>query len=99
MLQGFPDGAIRIGPALGIVKKEGLVTYFVGPDNYFSPADTDAASQRFIIATLIDMWWLRRTPQRLAGIRPHLTDPVLTRNTSHFARVPGVQVSGYSILP
>jgi transposase-like protein len=53
MLQGFPDGAIRIGPALGIVKKEGLVTYFVGPDNYFSHADTDAASQRFIIATLI----------------------------------------------
>jgi len=53
MLHGFPDGAIRIGPALGIVKKEGLVTYFVGPDNYFSHADTDAASQRFIIATLI----------------------------------------------
>ena len=123
---------------------------------------------------LIDMWRLRRTPQRLAGLRPHLTDPVLawqvvfefvrgayfrgmtdfairqflagyavlpvtesqvwraaridadlnlagltigvadpwiaaaaletnlpvlTRNTSHFARVPGVQVIGYSILP
>ena len=26
---------------------------------------------------LIDMWRLRRTPQRLAGLRPHLTDPVL----------------------
>jgi len=123
---------------------------------------------------LIDMWRLRRTPQRLAGIRPHLTDPVLpwqvvfefvrgayvrgmtdfairqfldgyavlpitesqvwraaridadlnlagltigaadpwiaaaaletglpvlTRNTGHFDRVPGVQVIGYSILP
>lgn len=123
---------------------------------------------------LIDMWRLRRTPQRLAELRPHLTDPVLawqvvfefvrgayfrgmtdfairrflagyavlpvtesqvwraaridadlnlagltigvadpwiaaaaleanlpvlTRNTSHFARVPGVQVIGYTILP
>jgi predicted nucleic acid-binding protein len=123
---------------------------------------------------LIDMWRRRRTPQRLAGLRPHLTDPVLawqvvfefvrgayargmtdfairqflagyavlpvtasqvwraaridadlnlaglsigvadawiaaaalesslpvlTRNTSHFSRVPGVQVIGYSILP
>jgi hypothetical protein len=53
MLQGFPDGAIRIGPALGVVKEAGQVTYFVGPDNYFSHAETDAAGQRFIIASLI----------------------------------------------
>ncbi|MCX6873952.1 MAG: hypothetical protein NTW21_09110 [Verrucomicrobia bacterium] len=26
---------------------------------------------------LIDMWRLRRPPQRLAGLRPHLTAPVL----------------------
>ena len=51
MLQGFPDGAIRIGPALGVVKEAGQVTYFVGPDNYFSHAETDAAGQRFIIAS------------------------------------------------
>jgi len=53
MLQGFPDGAIRIGPALGVVNKAGRVTYFVGPDNYFSHAETDAAGQRFIIASLV----------------------------------------------
>ena len=53
LLQGFPDGAIRIGPILSVLKKEGRVTYFVGPDNYFSHAETDVASQRFAIATLI----------------------------------------------
>lgn len=53
LLQGFPDGAIRIGSTLSVLKKEGRVTYFVGPDNYFSHAETDAAGQRFAIATLI----------------------------------------------
>jgi hypothetical protein len=53
MLQGFPDGAIRIGGVLSVLKKEGLVTYFVGADNYFSHAVADAAGQRFIIASLI----------------------------------------------
>ena len=43
LLQGFPDGAIRIGPALSILKKDGRVTYFVGADNYFSHAEADAA--------------------------------------------------------
>jgi hypothetical protein len=37
---------------------------------------------------LIDMWRLRRTPLRLAGLRPHLTDTVLAW-----------QVIGYTILP
>ena len=53
MLQGFPDGAIRIGPMVSVLKKEERVTYFVGADNYFSHAATDAAGQRFIIASLI----------------------------------------------
>jgi hypothetical protein len=53
LLQGFPDGATRIGSTLSVLKKEGRVTYFVGPDNYFSHAETDAASHRFVIATLI----------------------------------------------
>ena len=53
MLQGFPDGAIRIGPAVSVLSKEGRVTYFVGPDNYFSHAAGDAAGQRMAIATLI----------------------------------------------
>jgi prepilin-type processing-associated H-X9-DG protein len=53
LLQGFPNGAIRIGSALSVLKKEGRVTYFVGPDNFFSHAETDAAAERFAIATLI----------------------------------------------
>jgi hypothetical protein len=53
LLQGFPDGAIRIGSTLSVLKKEGQVTYFVGPDNYFSHPETDDAGQRFALATLI----------------------------------------------
>lgn len=53
MLQGFPDGAIRIGPVLSVLKKEDRVTYFVGADNYYSHATADAAGQRLAIATLI----------------------------------------------
>ena len=53
MLQGFPDGAIRMGPIVSVLKKEGRVTYFVGVDNYFSHAVTDAPGQRFAISTLI----------------------------------------------
>ena len=53
LLQGFPDGAIRIGPALSVLKKEGTVTYFVGPDNFYSHPASDLAGQRFAIATLI----------------------------------------------
>jgi len=53
MLQGFPDGAIRIGPVVSVLRKEDRVTYFVGPDNYFSHAAGDAAGQRMAIATLI----------------------------------------------
>jgi hypothetical protein len=53
LLHGFPDGAIRIGSTLSVLKKEGQVTYFVGPDNFYSHPDTDLAGQRFVIATLI----------------------------------------------
>ena len=53
LLQGFPDGAIRIGPALSILKKDGRVTYFVGADNYFSHAEADAAGQRVALTALI----------------------------------------------
>ncbi len=53
LLQGFPEGAIRIGPSLSILDKEGVRTYFVGPDNYFSHPIGDAGAQRFAIASLI----------------------------------------------
>jgi hypothetical protein len=53
LLQGFPCGAIRIGTTLSVLRKDGTTTYFVGADNHFSHRDTDRASQRYAIATLI----------------------------------------------
>ena len=53
LLHGFPDGASRIGSVVSVLKKEGVVTYFVGPDNYFSHAEDDKASLRFVIATAL----------------------------------------------
>ncbi|TVS21077.1 MAG: hypothetical protein EA424_00720 [Planctomycetaceae bacterium] len=53
LLQGFPDGAIRIGSTLSVLKKEGTVTYFVGPDNFFSHPESDSGAQRFALATLV----------------------------------------------
>jgi len=52
LFAGFPEGAIRIGSILSILKK-GHVTYFVGADNYSSHAESDQCGQRFAIATLI----------------------------------------------
>ena len=53
LLQGFPDGAIRIGATLSVLKKEGRVTYFTGSDNFYSHPESDSGAQRFAIATLI----------------------------------------------
>jgi hypothetical protein len=53
LLQGFPDGAIKIGPFLSILEKDGIRTYFTGADNYFSHPVGDSASERFAIAILI----------------------------------------------
>lgn len=49
----FPEGAIKIGSSLSILKKEGLVTYFTGGDNYFSHPEGDLKAQRFAFATLM----------------------------------------------
>jgi hypothetical protein len=54
LLQGFPDGASRIGGVLSILEKDGHVTYFVGDDNYFSHREGDDASRRFILASLME---------------------------------------------
>jgi len=68
LLQGFPDGAIRIGPTLSVLKKEGRSTYFVGPDNYFSHAETDAAGRRFALATLIANGHVRPCEVEASGL-------------------------------
>ncbi len=52
-LQGFPDGAIRIGSFLSVLKKDGRITYFLGNDNFYSHPESDRAGQRFAIATLM----------------------------------------------
>lgn len=54
LLPGFPDGSSRIGNYLSVVNKDGLVTYFVGGDNYFSHGAKEFSSQRFILASLMD---------------------------------------------
>ena len=68
LLQGFPDGAIRIGSTLSVLKKEGQVTYFVGPDNYYSHAEADPAGQRFAIATLIVNGHVRASEVEASGL-------------------------------
>lgn len=53
LLKGFPEGATAVGQTLRILQKEGMVTYFVGGDNYFSHPAGDASSRRFAFATLM----------------------------------------------
>ncbi len=53
-LPGFPDGAQRIGTWLSILKKDGLVTYFLGGDSYFSHPTGDKKSERFALTSLME---------------------------------------------
>ena len=53
-LPGFPEGSIKIGNSLSILKKEGRVTYFVGNDNYFSHREGDTRGHKFVLASLIE---------------------------------------------
>lgn len=73
-LPGLPDGAVKIGDSLSILKKEKRLTYFVGSDNYFSHAEGDLRSQRFAFATLMVNGHVR--PRDLEGpplLIPHRT--------------------------
>ena len=53
LFQEFLDGTIRIGSSLSVLDKDGVRTYFVGPDNYFSHSAGDAEAERFALATLM----------------------------------------------
>ncbi len=46
LLPGFPEGAQKVGAALYILEENGIVTYFVGGDNYFSHPQGDKQSMR-----------------------------------------------------
>lgn len=53
LLPGFPDGSSRIGDGLSILKKDDLITYFVGGDNYFSHRVGQLSAYRFILTSLV----------------------------------------------
>ena len=59
LLPGFPDGAIVVGSAVRILKKEGRVTYFLGSDNYFSHLENEQRAAHFVIAALVENQHLR----------------------------------------
>lgn len=73
LLQGFPDGASRIGDALSILSKDGRVTYFVGADNYFSHAEGDTAGQRMALSMLIRNGHVRACDVEASLGIPHRT--------------------------
>ena len=52
-LPGFPEGAEKIGSVLSILRRDGIVTYFVGSDNYFSHPESDRRGERFALANLM----------------------------------------------
>ena len=53
LLQGFPEGAIRIGSFVSILRKEGWVYYYTGSDLYHSHPVADDQSKRFMLASLV----------------------------------------------
>lgn len=53
-LPGFPEGSAKIGDTLSILQKDGLITYFVSGDNYYSHRKGDTQSQRFALSTLME---------------------------------------------
>jgi len=74
LLPGFPDGASRIGDVLSVLNKEGMVTYFVGGDNYFSHAEGDVRCFRFALAMLMDNGHVRPRDLEKAPLGiPHRT--------------------------
>ncbi|MBL0167191.1 MAG: hypothetical protein IPP85_08565 [Propionivibrio sp.] len=52
-LPGCPHGAEKIGNGLSLLKEEGMVTYFLGSDNYFSHAPGDRSGERFALTSLM----------------------------------------------
>lgn len=52
-LPGFPEGAIQINRRVRLLKKEGVWTFFVGTDNYFSHRAEELGAFRYVIATLM----------------------------------------------
>ncbi|KFO67773.1 hypothetical protein DS62_10540 [Smithella sp. SC_K08D17] len=65
-LPAFPEGAVRIGKSsLSLLTKDGTVNYFIGADNYHSHKESDTASRRYILASLMEHKHVR--PRDLEG--------------------------------
>ncbi len=72
-LPGFPDGVQKIGKGVGILEKDGQVTYLVGADNYFSHPRGEAAGRRFALTSLMENGYVKACElERGLGI-PHRT--------------------------
>ena len=74
LLPDFPDGATRIAYGLHLLKKDGVVTYFLGSDHYFRHRVEDTSSYHFVLASLMDNGHVR--PRELAAAPlclPHST--------------------------
>ena len=65
---GFPDGSLRIGKVVSILKKEGRITYFVEGDSFFSHEEMDASAQRFAIASLISNHHVRASEVKASDL-------------------------------
>jgi hypothetical protein len=52
-LPGFPEGAEQVSYSLRILRKDGIVTYFLDGDSYFSHAKGDKSSERFALTSLM----------------------------------------------
>src|SRR6266536_5336462 len=72
-LPGCPDGAVKVGTSVSVLKKENNVTYFVGSDNYFSHAAEDEKSRRFVLTSLIDNGHVRARDVEESLHIPHRT--------------------------
>ena len=74
-LPGFPDGAQKIGrSSLSILEKDGMVTYFLGSDNYFRHPKGDKQSERFVLTSLMENGHVRaRDLEEAPLVIPHRT--------------------------
>ena len=72
-LPGFPDGAVKIGKSVSVLKKEDRVTYFIGGDNYFSHPEEDENSRRFVLTSLIENCHIKACDVEKSLHIPHRT--------------------------
>lgn len=72
-LPGFLDGVQKIGNGVGILERDGQVTYLVGADNYFPHPSGEAAGRRFALTSLMENGYVKACElERGLGI-PHRT--------------------------